>query len=50
MNLKKLTIKELQALINTTKDLKVLEAAEDEYVNRVCQRYDKSNDEDYDDL
>lgn len=34
MNLKNLTTKQLEALINNTKDLEILERAETEYVNR----------------
>lgn len=39
----KLSDKELNELINTTSDLAVLSAAEQEYVNRSCNEDDEEN-------
>lgn len=36
MDLKKISDEELMLIINNTKDLELLELAEEEYVNRVC--------------
>lgn len=41
MNLKKLSLKELQTLINTTSDLALLERAEQEYIDRTCRPIDE---------
>lgn len=42
-NLKKLSNKELTELINTTTDVKLLELAEEEYINRSVRNDDVSD-------
>lgn len=39
-DIKKLTMKDLHELINTSTDLKILDAAEQEYINRTCSLND----------
>lgn len=49
MNLKKLSMKELHELINTTSDIVLLSKAEQEYVNRTCISTELEEDTEFED-